>query len=81
MRCLLSTVPLHAQAQQPDADSEKLLAIRELSSCPKPFQTALGYVVRGLRLTDKRARSGSPFRLFGTASVGSQSLTGIARLN
>jgi hypothetical protein len=31
-------------------------------------------------LTDKRARSGSPFRLFGTASVGSQSLTGIARL-
>jgi hypothetical protein len=36
--------------------------------------------VRGLRLTDKRARSGSPFRLFGTASVGSQSLTGIARL-
>jgi precorrin-8X/cobalt-precorrin-8 methylmutase len=47
---------------------------------PEPFQTAQGYVVKGLRLTDKRARSGSPFRLFGTASVGSQSLTGIARL-
>ena len=36
---------------------------------------------KALRLTDKRARSGSPFRLFGTASVGSQSLTGIARLH
>lgn len=47
---------------------------------PEPFQTAQGYTVRGLRLTDKHARSGSPFRLFGTASVGSQSLTGIARL-
>jgi hypothetical protein len=39
------------------------------------------YAVKGLRLADKRARSGSPFRLFGTASVGSQSLTGIARLH
>jgi hypothetical protein len=48
---------------------------------PEPFQTAQGYMVKGLRFTDKRARSGSPFRLFGTASVGSQSLTGIARLN
>ena len=47
---------------------------------PEPFQTGQGYTVKGLRLTDKRARSGSPFRLFGTASVGSQSLTGIARL-
>jgi precorrin-8X/cobalt-precorrin-8 methylmutase len=47
---------------------------------PEPFQTAQGYTVKGLRLTDKRARSGSPFRLFGNASVGSQSLTGIARL-
>jgi precorrin-8X/cobalt-precorrin-8 methylmutase len=47
---------------------------------PEPFLTAQGYAVRGLRLTDKLARSGSPFRLFGTASVGSQSLTGIARL-
>jgi precorrin-8X/cobalt-precorrin-8 methylmutase len=48
---------------------------------PEPFQTAQGYAIKGLRLTDKRARSGSPFRLFGTASVGSQSLTGIARLH
>jgi hypothetical protein len=48
---------------------------------PEPFQTAQSYAVKGLRLTDKRARSGSPFRLFGTASVGSQSLTGIARLH
>ena len=47
----------------------------------EPFQTAQGYLVKGLRLTDKRARSGSPFRLFGTASVGSQTLTGIARLH
>jgi hypothetical protein len=47
----------------------------------EPFQTAQGYAVKSLRLTDKRARSGSPFRLFGTASVGSQSLTGIARLH
>ena len=44
------------------------------------FQTGQDYVVEGLRIADKRARSGSPFRLFGTASVGSQSLTGIARL-
>jgi len=48
---------------------------------PEPFQTAQSYVVKGLRLTDKRARSGSPFRLFGTASVGIQSLTGIAHLH
>jgi molybdopterin molybdotransferase len=48
---------------------------------PEPFSTAQGYLVKGHRLTDKRARSGSPFRLFGTASVGSQSLTGIARLH
>jgi molybdopterin molybdotransferase len=47
----------------------------------QPFQTAQGYLVKALRLTDLRARSGSPFRLFGTASVGSQSLTGIARLH
>jgi precorrin-8X/cobalt-precorrin-8 methylmutase len=48
---------------------------------PEPFQSAQGYAIKGLRLTDKRAGSGSPFRLFGTASVGSQSLTGIARLH
>jgi hypothetical protein len=47
----------------------------------QPFQTAQGYLVKALRLTDLRARSGSPFRLFGTASVGSQSLTGMARLH
>ena len=39
---------------------------------PQPFQTAQGYSIRPLRLTDERARSGTPFRLFGTASVGSQ---------
>jgi precorrin-8X/cobalt-precorrin-8 methylmutase len=48
---------------------------------PQPFQTAQGYIVKPLRLTDERARSGTPFRLFGTASVGSQSLTGIAHLH
>jgi precorrin-8X/cobalt-precorrin-8 methylmutase len=48
---------------------------------PQPFQTAQGYAVKALRLTDERARSGTPFRLFGTASVGSQSLTGIAHLS
>jgi hypothetical protein len=48
---------------------------------PESFKTAQGYVVKRHRLTDKRAGSGSPFRLFGTASVGSQSLTGIARLH
>jgi precorrin-8X/cobalt-precorrin-8 methylmutase len=47
----------------------------------EPFRTAQGYVVKGLRLSDERAKSGSPFRLFGTASVGSQSLTGIAGLH
>ena len=47
----------------------------------QPFQTAQGYLVKAFRLTDLRPRSGSPFRLFGTASVGSQSLTGIARLH
>ena len=29
---------------------------------PEPFQTAQGYMVKGLWLTDKRAKSGSPFR-------------------
>ena len=47
----------------------------------EPFQTVQGYVVKGRRLSDERAESGSPFRLFGTASVGSQSLTGITRLH
>jgi len=47
----------------------------------QPFQSAQGYLIEPLRLTDLRARSGSPFRLFGTASVGSQSLTGVGRLH
>jgi precorrin-8X/cobalt-precorrin-8 methylmutase len=46
----------------------------------QPFQTAQGFLIQALRLTDQRARSGTPFRPFGTASVGSQSLTGIPRL-
>jgi hypothetical protein len=46
----------------------------------QPFVSAQGYLVRPLRLTDKRAKSGTPFRLFGTASVGGQSITGIPRL-
>ena len=33
-----------------------------------------------LRITDRRAKSNTPFRLFGTGSVGSQVLTGIPRL-
>jgi len=45
------------------------------------FQTKQGFVVNGRRLTDDRARSDSPFRLFGHGSVGSQSVTGIARLH
>ena len=47
----------------------------------QPFQTGQGFLIQSLRFTDQRARSGSPFRLFGTAGVGSQSLTGIPRLN
>ena len=46
----------------------------------QPFQTGQGFLIQSLRFTDQRARSGTPFRLFGTASVGSQSLTGIPRL-
>ena len=46
----------------------------------QPFQTAQGFLIQALRLTDQRARSGTPFRLFGTASVDSQSLTDIPRL-
>jgi precorrin-8X/cobalt-precorrin-8 methylmutase len=37
-------------------------------------------VIPSLRITDQRARSDTPFRLFGTGSVGSQVLTGIPRL-
>jgi hypothetical protein len=46
----------------------------------QPFASAQGYLIRPLRLTDIRAKSGTPFRLFGTASVGGQSITGIPRL-
>jgi hypothetical protein len=43
----------------------------------KPAQPFGG--VHALRITDKRAKSDTPFRLFGTGSVGSQVLTGIPR--
>jgi hypothetical protein len=47
----------------------------------QPFVSAQGYLIKPLRLTDKRAKSGTPFRLFGTASVGGQSITGIPCLS
>ena len=46
---------------------------------PQPFVCAAGSVA-SLRITDRRAKSDTPFRLFGTGSVGSQVLTGIPRL-
>jgi precorrin-8X/cobalt-precorrin-8 methylmutase len=46
----------------------------------QPFATAQGYLIRPLRLADERAKRGTPFRLFGTGSVGGQSITGIPRL-
>jgi hypothetical protein len=46
----------------------------------QPFQSAQGFLIQPLRFTDLRARSGTPFRLYGTASVGGQTLTGIPRL-
>jgi precorrin-8X/cobalt-precorrin-8 methylmutase len=45
----------------------------------QPFVCGNGFVAP-LRITDRRAKSDSPFRLFGTGSVGSQVLTGIPRL-
>jgi hypothetical protein len=48
---------------------------------PQPFQSAQGFAIPARRFTDMRARSGSPFRLFGHGSVGSQTLTGIPRLH
>jgi precorrin-8X/cobalt-precorrin-8 methylmutase len=45
----------------------------------QPFVHATGAVAER-RLTDRIARSDTPFRLFGTGSVGSQALTGIPRL-
>jgi precorrin-8X/cobalt-precorrin-8 methylmutase len=47
---------------------------------PQPFIFAAG-AIGALRVTDRRARSDTPFRLFGTGSVGSQVLTGIPRLH
>jgi nucleotidyltransferase substrate binding protein (TIGR01987 family) len=38
-----------------------------------------GGAIEPLRITDRRAKSDTPFRLFGTGSVGSQMLTGIPR--
>jgi len=45
----------------------------------QPFVCASG-AVAPLRITDRRAKSDTPFRLFGTGSVGGQVLTGIPRL-
>jgi hypothetical protein len=45
----------------------------------QPFTCASGNVA-ALRITDRRAKSDTPFRLFGTGSVGGQVLTGIPRL-
>jgi hypothetical protein len=47
----------------------------------QPFQSAQGFAIPARRFTDVRAQSGSPFRLFGHGSVGSQTLTGIPRLH
>ena len=46
---------------------------------PQPFVCASG-TIAPRRITDERAKSDTPFRLFGTGSVGSQALTGIPRL-
>ena len=46
---------------------------------PQPFGCASA-TIAPLRITDRRAGSDTPFRLFGTGSVGSQVLTGIPRL-
>jgi precorrin-8X/cobalt-precorrin-8 methylmutase len=45
----------------------------------QPFACPSG-AIGALRITDRRARSDTSFRLFGTGSVGSQVLTGIPRL-
>jgi len=47
---------------------------------PQPFALADGRTIEPLRVTDSRARSDTPFRLFGAGSVGSQIITGIPRL-
>ena len=46
---------------------------------PQPFVCTSG-IIAALRITDRRAKSDTPFRLFGTGSVGGQVLTGIPRL-
>lgn len=46
---------------------------------PAPLVCA-GGKIGPLRITDRKAESDSPFRLFGTGSVGGQVLTGIPRL-
>jgi precorrin-8X/cobalt-precorrin-8 methylmutase len=46
----------------------------------QPFTCATAKIA-SLRITDGRAKSDTPFRLFGTGSVGSQVLTGIPRLH
>ena len=46
---------------------------------PQPFACATGSIA-SLRITDRRAKSDTPFRIFGTGSVGGQVLTGIPRL-
>jgi precorrin-8X/cobalt-precorrin-8 methylmutase len=46
---------------------------------PQPFVCADGKIA-SLRITDMKAKSDTPFRLFGTGNVGSQVLTGIPRL-
>jgi hypothetical protein len=45
----------------------------------QPF-VCTGGAIASLRITDRKAGSDTPFRLFGTGSVGSQVLTGIPRL-
>jgi precorrin-8X/cobalt-precorrin-8 methylmutase len=45
----------------------------------QPFVCTTG-TISPLRITDQRAKSDTPFLLFGTGSVGSQMLTGIPRL-
>jgi precorrin-8X/cobalt-precorrin-8 methylmutase len=47
---------------------------------PQPFADTNG-AISPLRITDRRAKSNTPFRLFGNGSVGSQVLTGIPRLH
>jgi hypothetical protein len=46
----------------------------------QPYLCTSG-AIAALRITDRRVESDTPFRLFGTGSVGSQILTGIPRLH